>query len=255
MAPIRRILASIDSGDRSIAWQRFLAAYSNLLRHVVDQFEPASEPARDCFDFVCAKLSDDNFRRLRSFEPDGPARFETWLTSVACNLCRDWRRSQYGRRRDPENVKRLPEFDRQVFDLVYRQALSLQECLLVLRATAPRFVLKDFHDAHARLQETLSPQQRWRWSNTKSAPKVSDPEQLSTGKPGPEAEFLVNEDVEAVRKALSRLDPEDRLILQLRYWQDLTYREISAMLDTGDVFATRRAVDRALKTLRKAMQL
>lgn len=254
-APIKRILAAIDSGDSNIAWQRFLDAYSNLLRHVVIQFEAGSEPARDCFDFVCAKLSDDDFRRLRTFDPDGPARFETWLTSVACNLCRDWRRSRYGRRRDPETIKRLSAFDRQVFDLVYRQALTLPECLQILRATLPNFVPREFHKAHARLQESLSSQQRWHWSKDRSAPAALDPDCLGSGDPGPEARCLDNEDIEVVRKALARLDPEVRLILQMRYWQDLTYREIATLLDIGDVFATRRAVDRALKSLQKAMRL
>lgn len=253
--PIRRILASIDSGNADAAWRRFLDAYSSRLANIVKQFEAEDELARDCYDFVCAHLSDNEFRRLRSFDPAGPARFATWLTAVVANLCRDWRRSRNGRHRVPECVKRLSDLDQLVFDLVYRQALTMQECLLVLRASMPGFADRNFHESHARLQGALSARQRWQFSTKRSKRSTIDPDLLDSGGPDPETSYLATEDSARLKKALARLDPDDRLILLLRYQQGLTYREISVLLDVRDLFATRRAIDRALKKLRKVIKL
>ena len=45
-------------------------------------FEKDLDRASDCFQFVCEKLSEDRFRRLLRFKPQGTASFSTWLRAV-----------------------------------------------------------------------------------------------------------------------------------------------------------------------------
>jgi len=101
----------------------------------------ATDPARDSaarrrrrpghrvLHHVCAALSDNGFRRLRSFRPDGPACFKTWLMAVVSNLCVDWHRQQQGRIRPTPCILHLPELDQQVYQCIYVRRMSRAQCL------------------------------------------------------------------------------------------------------------------------------
>ena len=252
---ITTILDCIESGECDEGWRDFLSAYSRQLHSIVRQFESDDTRRQDCYEYVCACLSDDGFNRLRKFNPDGPAEFRTWLAVVASNLCRDWRRAQVGRHRVPEPVLRLSEFDQLVFDLIYRQALTQTECAQILDASHSGFRQQDLHDALARLHRALPAQSRWRRNRRNHDSPDIDPDQLQSRADGPEALCETDAEIQRLERALARLDPEQRLLLQLRYRQDLTFREIAALLGFSDPFAVRRAIDKSLKTLKKAMQL
>jgi RNA polymerase sigma factor (sigma-70 family) len=89
-------------GDSQRAWREFLHAYAHVIAGVVRYCEREEEDRADAFVFICEQLHVDDCLRLRKFDPQGPASFETWLHAVARNLCRDWRRKQFGRLREGE---------------------------------------------------------------------------------------------------------------------------------------------------------
>jgi RNA polymerase sigma factor (sigma-70 family) len=254
-ARIERILACIESGESDDGWAQFLMAYSPLLRSIVRRFETDETRIRDCYEYVCAGLSDDGFNRLSKFDPDGRAEFRTWLTAVVSNLCRDWRRAQFGRYRVPEPVLQMSEFEQLVFELVYRQGLTQQECMHILDSTHPGFNVDRFHNALARLHLELRSQQRWRLSMRPTSHSPVDPDQLESGTKDPESAYRSDAESDRLERALARLGREQRLLLQLRYQQDLTLREIARLLGFPDPFAARRAIDKAMKALRKSMRL
>ena len=105
------LLERLSSGRVGAAWSEFLEQYSPLIMQVIRRHDADHERARECFTYVCGALSDDGFRRLLSFRPDGPARFKTWLMAVVSNLCVDWRRKQQGRIRPGPSVLNLPDLD------------------------------------------------------------------------------------------------------------------------------------------------
>jgi RNA polymerase sigma-70 factor (ECF subfamily) len=84
----------LRSGDPASAWTLFLSAYSTNLMKVIRRLATDEESRSDCFVFVCEHLRAQDCRRLARFEPDGTARFTTWLYSVTWNLCLDWKRTQ-----------------------------------------------------------------------------------------------------------------------------------------------------------------
>lgn len=51
----------------------------------------------DHYAFVLEALQRNDYRRLRSYMPDGQTRFSTWLLVVARRLCVDHHRAAYGR--------------------------------------------------------------------------------------------------------------------------------------------------------------
>jgi RNA polymerase sigma-70 factor (ECF subfamily) len=57
---------------------------------------------------------------------------------------------------------------------------------------------------------------------------------LTSDTPGPETATLSGERSEAVQELLSDLAPDYRAAVVLRYWYDMPYAEIAAMLDTTE---------------------
>ena len=255
-ARIDVILLCLASDKADTGWIEFLDRYSPLLREIAKQYETDAGRAKDCFDFICAKLSDDGFRRLTAFKPDGPARFSSWLTAVAANLCIDWRRSVYGRFRTPDRIQELTELDQMVFECFYRHGMTRQECLHVLKTRIPKLDGGQIGEANARIHAVLTSRQRWQL-NTRARDPVSvddlqDP-LIDEGK-GPEELVQSHQERGCLEKALARLEPQQRLLLQFRYQQDLTLEEVARLTGLGDAFRARRKIDAALAALAKAIK-
>jgi RNA polymerase sigma factor (sigma-70 family) len=98
------LVHELQYGDSQQAWREFLHAYAHVIARVVSYCERDEENRANAFAFLCEQLHLDNCRRLRKFDPEGPASFATWLHAVARNLCRDWRRKQFGRLPKGEQV-------------------------------------------------------------------------------------------------------------------------------------------------------
>jgi RNA polymerase sigma factor (sigma-70 family) len=257
LARIESILLCLHSGERDIGWAAFLETYSGVLHGVVHQFELDKGAAEDCFEYVCAKLSDDNFRRLKAFGPDGPAKFRTWLTAVTANLCKDWRRSVIGRRRLPESIRQLPEMDRFIFECFYRQGMTHGECLHVLKSRYATITLKQISESNARLHSILSSNQRWQLSVKRDeSQSIDDSEvEFEANDGDPELHVQSEEDRLRLEKAMARLEPRQRLLLQLRYQQDLTLTEVAQLIGLADPFKAKRQIAAALAALNLAMKI
>ena len=253
---IEGILRCLTSEKADSGWLEFLVCYSAMLRNVVRQYESDEGRVQDCFEFVCAKLSDNEFRRLIAFKPDGPAKFRTWLTAVAANLCIDWRRSVYGRFYAPNGIHDLPPLDQFVFDCFYRQGITRQECLHVLKTRFPKITNRQLGEANARIHAALTSRQRWQLgARKKETVSIDDPRvRVAAEDKGPEVLAQSEQDRQRLQNAMARLEPQQQLLLQLRFQQDLTLEEVARLTGLGDPFRARRKIDAALATLGKAMK-
>lgn len=72
--------------------------------------------------------------------------------------------------------------------------------------------------------------------------------------PTPEQALLDGERTGAVAEALSALDPRDRLLLRLRFDDDLPAREIARLMDFPTPFHVYRRINALLTTLRGALR-
>jgi len=254
---IRGILKQLASGKIEAGWRAFLGNYSDLIYSVVLQYEGNDPRAEDCYLHVCAKLSDDGFERLLRFQPDGPARFQTWLTVVTANLCIDWRRTEYGRFRPFKTIKELPDLDRLIFRYRYEYGMALHECLLSLNAIYPNLTQAQFSAINGRLNQLLTSEQHWRLSAGRretgflgEAPSdlaaASMPEHPS---PGPEAMAQLKQDSARLKQAMARLEPEQRLLLRLRFQHDLTLDEVARHAGLKNLHIARRRLQAALDSL------
>ena len=149
------LVHELQHGDSQRAWREFLHAYAHVIARVVSYCEREEEDRADAFVFICEQFHRDNCRRLRKFDPQGPASFTTWLHAVARNLCRDWRRKQFGRvaRREPVSCRAGPGVSR----VALKDFLSLDEAdPLELSDPSPSpEALADTHEREAVLARAM----------------------------------------------------------------------------------------------------
>lgn len=252
------------SRERDAAWSELLVVYSPLILQVVRLFERDADNVQDCFLFVCERLRRDDLRRIRRFREDGAASFPTWLRAVVRRLCLDWRRHRYGRFRLPRAIARLPELEQEVFRCLHVRHLSENETLHCLMALWPGLTRQQLADAAARVGRSLPQQQRWlllvHRPRLQSISKASDGTDPADGEAGlvdpaadPEHEAADREQVASLRAAIDRLEPRARLLVRLRYVEELPLEEIARLAGLSGASQVERLLQRALDELRKTM--
>ena len=250
---IEQILKQLDSRDVEQAWSDFLGEYSSPIYQVICLFESDADKAADCFQFVCEQLIKNNFRRLRAFKIDGAATFSTWLRAVTRNLCIDWHRKETGRPRPFKSITKLSAFDQEVFRLLYEKGESAEDVLRQLAAAYPYATEGTLAESRRRIEQELTPQKRWllntrfaRSSETDWTTGLSEIG-LNVADPNtnPEAQAIIKEQYSDLMRRMKRLSAEERLLIRLRFEQELTLDQIAKVLNLGNA----QRVDRQLKQI------
>ena len=254
----------LNSRDSEAAWDLFLAEYSSTILKVVRHIEHDSDSVPDCFQFVCERLSANSFRRLRKFRDGGPAVFSTWLRAVVRNLCLDWRRKQFGRQRLFKSISRLSGLDQEVFRHLYQKRESFDEALESLRSSFPNLTPAQLVESTARIDRELKPKQR-KLLDAQHYQQFS-PGTTSLGEtdvagrdvwdpaPNPEAQVVFAQRATALRRALSQLPQRERLLIRLRFEQELTLEQVAKLMDLGNAQRVERQIKAVLEKLRKELE-
>ena len=246
------------------AWTDFLVQYSDHIYKTARLTTGDEEAAADCYLYICQKLCEKNFQRLLRFKPEGPAKFETWLSVVARNLCFDWLRGRYGRRRAFRSVERLSQFENEVFRLHVQQGMSLEETLMQLAPRNPDATLEAVEAADALIQQALSPRQRWalrqQWAPKEILPVGAGEEENATSveiedsRPSPELALIVREDQKRLADVVAKLEPEERLLIRLRFEEELSLADIARLTEAGDAQRAYYRMNLVLDKLRKSLR-
>jgi RNA polymerase sigma factor (sigma-70 family) len=258
-----KLLEQINSRDPEEAWGVFLDEYSTTILQVVRYIERDSDSVPDCFQFVCERLSANSFLRLRKFQPQGPAVFSTWLRAVVRNLCLDWRRKQFGRHRFFKSISRLSVLDQEVFRQLHERHASFDETVQSLRSAFPDITHAQLAESWARIEQALSPRQR-RLLDARLFQRASQAtgsfDEIATAKvnvvdpaPDPEAQALFKERATALRRAVGCLSPRERILIRLRFEQELTLEQVAKLLDLGNAQRVERQVKAILEKLREEL--
>lgn len=247
------ILQRLNTREAGAAWSQFVDSFSPLIMRAVRQFEFEQERANDCFLFVCEKLSDNEFHRLKKFRPGNRASFRTWLSTVVFNLCVDWHRKEFGRATMLPAISALPAFDQSVYRYCFDRALDRETSYRLLRQEFPDLTREQMSEAMSRVHQAMTPRQRWRAGmRNRVVLKLSggkETERLPDSYPGPEQQAEQDQRTELMRLAMSTLTPEQRLLLQLRYEQGLTLARVAEVMNLGDPYRARRKIQAAIDAL------
>ena len=261
---VANVLQQLRSRDPHEAWIVFLEEYSVLIFQVSRHIEKDLDRASDCFQFVCEKLSEDRFRRLLRFKAEGSASFSTWLRAVVRNLCLDWRRKEYGRPRRFRSISRLTGFDQEVFSCVYERGVSAEEALQLLQSKFPDVSSEHVAESRERIEQTLTTKQRWLLSvRSRRGPQETNPTfeeveaaalEIADPRPDPETQALTAARREALDRALGHLSKRERLLVRLRFEQELTLEQIARLLDLGNAQRADRQIREILERLREELR-
>ncbi len=247
--------------DADEAWRSFLAEQASLILQVVHIFERDADEVQDCFLFVCERLRRDGMRRIGRFREAGPASFATWLRAVVRRLCLDWRRHRDGRFRLPRAIARLPELDQEVFRCIHVRRLSENETLHSARALWPGLTREQLAESRARVGKSLDGRQSWlllvrrpRLQSLSDGPEGSDPAEREPGLvdpvADPEREASERERLGLLGEALDRLPPRSRLLVRLRFGQELPLEEVARLTGLSGAAQAERHIQEALEELR-----
>jgi RNA polymerase sigma factor (sigma-70 family) len=260
---ITQLLQRLASKEAQEAWDQFLQKYSPLVHQVIQVFERELDSAGDCFLFVCEKLCQNRFRRLLHFNPEGRARFSTWLRVVVRNLCLDWHRKEFGRQQIFQTIARLTPLDQEIFRNVYHKNLTKEDCYFRLLRRYPGLTPNLIDDGLDRIRQALTPRQLWLLQARR--PRI-EPLEIGTGdeqnvssrqiadpSPDPETLAAAREKQAALGQALGRLKASERLLLKLRFDQGLKLQEIARLMALNDAQTADRRIRDVLEKLRKQL--
>lgn len=261
--PDDRELIALFATDPERAWDLFLARYAEFVLGELRRLGFDYDEALDRFVFVCEKLADKGFRRLRTIRfLSSRGELVPWLRQVVRNLVISWTWSQQGRRRLLRPIARLPRRDQRVFQLYFWRGLRPSEVYSSLKAEEPTLRLLDVYDSLERVFANLTAAKVWGlWCQLArgappqridaepgedAAPEIVDP------RPSPEEALLTSEADARLRRAVAGLAARDRLILALRYEDGLERRQIAELLAV-DAAEVELRLRRALEALSGAL--
>jgi RNA polymerase sigma factor (sigma-70 family) len=258
--PLFEALRSENPRD---GWGEFLNVYSPVLYQTARASTSNDEDASDCYLHICEQLAKQNFRRLLRFDPEGKASFTTWLRVVARNLCFDWHRKRYGRRRPFKTLEALSPLELEVYHHRFLRRSSLEETLAHLEPVFPAVNLAQLANIEENLQRTLTPRQHWILSSRSSESDssvalLSNDEEIGAidvadRRPNPEEQAVEKHQFLKLRKVVAALPAEEALLLQLRFEQDLSLEEVARLSGLGDAQRVHRKLALVLKKLRSGM--
>ena len=190
-------------------------------RHAV-----AWNDAEDLGAQVKLRLMVDDYAVLRKFE--GRSRLTTYLTTVIHNIFRDFRIQRWGKWRPSAAARRMGDLGVQLEALLYRDWFGEHEAFAILR---DRFEVeatdRELESMAARLRPRTSRRIETDAALTRLEAKERGDEAVREGERA-ESRLRV---ARALCKALESLEPEDRLILRMRFADGLTIRAIAEALD------------------------
>jgi DNA-directed RNA polymerase specialized sigma24 family protein len=163
-APSDAELLALFADSPQRAWGLFLERHAGAMLAMLRGLGFDRDQAMDRFVYVCEKLSEDDFRRLRSVRRLGQrSELTPWLRAVVRNLCVNWAWSLEGRRRLLKSIGRLSELDRRVFQLHFWNGRAPSEIFEHLRCTYRHDLsLLDVFESLERILSRLSRKKLWR---------------------------------------------------------------------------------------------
>ncbi len=258
------LVTRVVSGDPE-AWGKFCALYTPVIERAIRRYVRDPETRRDLYVSLLAELKE---RKLRSFA--GKSTLAAWLFIVARNHCRDYYRSEAGVRRLGAELKDLAPAVRRFFDLYYVQALPIHEVFEALRAeTKGAVTYLDLMEHDDTIRRAVAKKKLERLAQRLLRPD-GGPEALRGGGAGSEgrdapdvsqpsaedraAAERLDRSLQELRLAVLRLPPEDRRLLELRFDEKLTAKQIAARLSMASDKKVYHRLEKVLRELRGAIE-
>jgi RNA polymerase sigma factor (sigma-70 family) len=204
------------------------------------------DEAMDRFVYVFEKLSEQNYRRLKSIRYEGSyGDLSPWLRTVVQNFSISWLRSIEGRKRLLKPITKLSRMDQRVFELYFWKGRSPSMISEELELKQMHADLGKVLDCLERIFSVLTQNNRWRLMSqiAKISRMVRIDETMgatgtrwhpATQDANPEQLLLQKEMQDRMTDTMKGLPAEDQLLLNLRYIEGATLKQLSAVFRTAE---------------------
>lgn len=244
---LERLLARGNQTDR--VWKEFLGQYSHLMLKIIWQFNRDHDSAMEKYVHVCERLAANDFEILRRFKAaygSRPPKFSTWLAAVARNLCVDAHRKSHGRKQLPRMLRGLSTLERSIFRLYYWQGCSVEE----IRSTVGSASVQQ---AGGDIDEVINRVIALGDGMGRRAPAPSfvpfDEQQAVTAHA--EHDYETADVQRWLELWMQELSPGDKMILRLRFWENMSGKEIADVMRIVPEQRVYPLIQNALQHLRK----
>lgn len=252
--------------DPERAWELFIERYADVILSDLRRLGFDYDQAMDRFVYVCQKLCEDDFRRLKTIQHTGSKGDLTpWVRKVVKHLCINWVWSADGRKRLLKPIAQLPAREQRVFELYFWKGLLPSEIYELLRFGHQLDIdLIEVFDALERIFSHLSQKKLWRLMTSLarrrgavSLDEIAEETGISfdpvDAKPNPEEALIQKEAEERINRALDGLSPREQLIVQFRYEEGMAAKEIAEMLHVSE-HEVKRSLKATLDKLRRVLK-
>ena len=267
--PTDDALLALFLEDPHRAWDLFLDRHADSLFRHLQRLGWDYDEAMDRFTYVCEKLREHDFRRMRAIRHTGRAgELTPWLFVVAERLSVNWLWSVEGRDRLFRSIEALSAYEQRVFELHFRHGLTPGAIHEQLRVESqPSVTLADVFDALEKIFARLSPNRIWKLLSQLSRKRgtlsldgmIRNEDGTIPFEPvdpalTPEEALIQREESEQANRVLHQLAPRDLIIVRLRYEESLGPAQIAKLLQIEEK-EVRGRLQGALRTLRPGRPL
>lgn len=218
-----------------------------LLRGLCARHRLAPADGEDFSSYALLRMIEDDYAVLRSFA--GRSTLRTYLITVTCRLLLDYRNQQWGKWHASARAKCLGGTAVRLETLIHRDGCTPEEAIEKLLAgpagSASRAELES-------IAGSLPHRTRRRFEGEERLLEIPAAERADDRLLEAERTAAARRLEAALDAALRTLPRDDRMILEMRYRDGVTVRQIAAALQTESRLLYRR-IERCLKRLRASL--
>lgn len=225
------------------------AHIERAISHVCRRHRLSGPEGEDFASTARLALIENNHARIRAFS--GRSSLQTYLIVVITRLFQDWRNAQWGKWRPSAEAQRLGPLAMKLETMTVRDKLTFEEAVETLRTnhgvTDDRAALEALYGRFP-----IRPGRSFTGDDaleTIAAPNARADAPLAEA----EAAVAATRATTALAGVLSKLPPQDRLIIKMRFDDDFGVAEIAKVLKLEPKPLYRR-IERLLIDLRRALE-
>lgn len=199
---------------------------------------------------VCARLFYDDYAIIRKFE--GRSSFSTYLMTVILRLCKQWRVELWGKWRPSAEARRMGDKAVVLERLLTRDGYTFDEAVKELTTPAGSpYNPAELEAIYLRLPLRTP---RPKLVSDEVTPEIPALDTDADDRVEMhDRERAAREIAAAMDRLLESMDPENRLILELRFWQALKVPEIAQRVGMDQKKLYKR-LDRLFVMMRRALE-
>ena len=235
-------------------YSALLDGYTPVILRMIRRFLSDPDEVMETYTSICERLRQNNFQALRRFRINSD--LTPWLSVVVANACRDRFRKQKVTSIPKSVISKLNKRERLIFKYYYQSR--------VLQSDIPQTVegkhgmpctAIDVGRAIERIDKMLSVNKRWHLLAALRAnrPVMSLNDSDENGSPlieqlmaeSDEPDSFSEERISRLTNAIELLDPEDQLLIQLRFEHEMRAHQIAKVMQ----FENHRYVYTRLRTI------